>query len=173
MRNWGVMISGNGSNLSTLLEHNELNISVVISSSAKAYGVKRAKRKGVPVEIIPENLKLNDMEEWVLKKLKVYNVKNLFLAGFMKILSPNFINKFKGEVINIHPSLLPKHKGLHAFEKAVEAGDGEFGVSIHHVVAEVDSGKIILQKKFKKPNKLLLHITEQQALKQIKWGQFK
>lgn len=172
MRHWGVMISGNGSNLQALIE-SDIKISVVISSSSKAYGIQRARRHGLPVEIVPATLKGKDAEAWISETLTRYNIKNLFLAGFMKILSADFINNFKGNIINIHPSLLPKHKGLNSFEKAVEAGDKEFGVTVHHVVPEVDSGEFVLQRKFCEPQKLLLHINEQQALKNIKWGQFK
>lgn len=172
--NWGVMISGNGSNLQALIDIPEIKIAVVISSSVSAYGIVRARRAGIPVEVIPAELKKTDMEAWVLAKLEQYNVKNLFLAGFMKILSQNFIEIFtektKGNILNIHPSLLPKYKGLNGFQQAIEAGDKEFGVTVHHVAPEVDSGRYVHQRKFSGAHQLWLHMNEQLALKNLKWG---
>lgn len=162
---WAVLISGNGSNLQTLLD--EKNISVVIASNTKAYGILRARRAGIPVEIA-----VNESE--ILALISKYNIKNVFLAGYMKIVSANFINEISksGVVLNIHPSLLPKYKGLKAFESALDSCENVFGVTVHHVVAEVDSGAFVLQGKFSIPDdknlensKLFLHINEQKILR--------
>jgi phosphoribosylglycinamide formyltransferase-1 len=166
MRHWGVMISGNGSNLQALLDHPDIHVSVVISSNVNAYGLVRARRAGIPVEV-------SKNEDEILQILNRYHVKNLFLAGFMKILSQDFIKRFNGQILNIHPSLLPKYKGLNAFKQAIDAGDEEFGVTVHHVTPEVDSGEYIVQRKFKTAHQLWLHINEQLALKHMKWTGFK
>ncbi len=174
----GVLISGNGSTMQAVLDVPEINVSVVISSNANAYGIIRAKRMGVPVEILPIELKSKEnkpaSEKWFLETLRKYRVTKLMLAGFMRILSSEFISNFKmetgGEIINIHPSLLPAYKGKSAFEDAIEHGETNLGVTMHHVVLEVDAGATILQRKFKRPPesasmKLSLHIHEQEAIK--------
>ncbi len=165
--NWGVLISGNGSNLQAILDSRDVNVSLVVASSNKAYGVLRARRMGIPVEIPPEP-KIS--EKWILETLKKYSVKNVFLAGYMKILSPSFIDEIErrgGKLVNIHPSLLPKHKGLNAYEAAIAAGDERLGVTVHYVNAEVDSGKVLLKRSFSPAgSKLYLHINEHLALNQ-------
>ncbi len=177
--NWGVLISGNGSTLQALIDATVENsggtVAVVIAQSPKAYGILRARRAGIPVETVPPNLNLKDAksecEAWILDTLKRYKVRNLFLAGYMKVVSSHFIerftNMFKGRIYNIHPSLLPKHKGLNAFEKAIEAKDEALGVTVHGVTADLDSGPVIVQRAYPAcSNKLALHIQEQLAIRQ-------
>jgi phosphoribosylglycinamide formyltransferase-1 len=147
----------------------------VIAQSPSAYGIFRARRAGVPVEIFPEKIReskdRNSSETWILDTLKKYRIKNLFLAGFMRIISGDFISQFESEfggaIYNIHPSLLPKHKGLNAFEEALKAEDQWLGGTIHRVVQDVDAGPIVLQRAYKShPSKLLLHVHEQIAIRQ-------
>jgi phosphoribosylglycinamide formyltransferase-1 len=173
----GVLISGNGSTLQSVLDCMDmLDVAVVIASKPSAYGVLRAKRAGVPVEVLPLELRGNakkaDAEKWILEKLNAYKVEKVFLAGYMRIVSENFIKNYSGNIFNIHPSLLPKYKGLNAFEEALKAGDTVAGVSIHHVVSDVDSGEMILQTGHEIPthrhedlSQLWLHINEQHALR--------
>ncbi len=134
-----VFISGKGSNLKNLIKFSKLkqypfSIDLIISSTSKAKGLKYSKKYKIEKKII------------ILKKKKI---KLVCLAGFMKILSNNFIKKFKGKIINIHPSLLPKYKGLNTHIKAIKNGDKFAGCTVHYVTSKLDSGKIILQKKVK------------------------
>ncbi|MDZ4676645.1 MAG: formyltransferase family protein [Oligoflexia bacterium] len=173
----GVLISGNGSTLQSILDCMDmLDVAVVIASKPSAYGILRARRMGVPVEIIPRELRLStqklEAEKWISSKLDAYKAQKIFLAGFMRIISENFINKYQDRIFNIHPSLLPKYKGMSAFEETLASSDLVGGVSIHHVAPDVDSGEIILQKDFDIPihrdeklSQLLLHINEQRALR--------
>ncbi len=169
---WGVLISGNGSTLQSILDCQDiLDVTVVISSRASAYGLARARRAGVPTEIVPKFENKKDAEEWICQTLEKYRVHYIFLAGFMRIVSGQLINKYKGKIFNIHPSLLPKYKGINGFEQALEAGDDDAGVTVHRVALEVDSGENILQNRFKIPfhrdkdlSQLWLHINEKRAL---------
>jgi phosphoribosylglycinamide formyltransferase-1 len=176
MKRVGVLISGNGSTLQALLDTNENSRAVVVISSHPKYGVLRAKRFGVPVEIIPEQLKglseRLEAEKWIAEILLKYRVEKVFLAGFMKIVSPQFIAQFNS-MFNIHPSLLPKYKGLDSLKEALNAGDKTAGVTVHQVVQEVDSGGFILQREFEIPqhrdstlSHLWLHIQEQRVLRE-------
>src|SRR5947199_263528 len=133
---WGVMISGNGSTLQSILDCADLcDVAVVISSRPLAFGILRARRAGVPVEVLPTEFQKREKpieaEEWILKTLEKYRVQKLFLAGYMKIVSPGFIKAFSDRcgknIFNIHPSLLPKYKGLDAFQAAMNAGDSVAG----------------------------------------------
>lgn len=178
----GVLISGNGSTLQALLDTpGPFQVVVVISSSRSAYGLVRARRAGIPVEILPLELKGSghraEAEQWILSCLEKYRVNGVFLAGFMRIISSSFIEqvgeKWKASILNIHPSLLPKYKGLNAFEEALKQGDREAGVTIHEVHAEVDSGQVVTQRKFAIPShrdlalsSLWLHIHEQRLIRE-------
>lgn len=168
-----VLISGNGSNAQTILK--SAKVSVVIASREKAYGRLRARRLGIPVETLPLSLRAKEKgreaENWILEKLAQYKIQKVFLAGFMKILSTEFFQKFKGEIYNIHPSLLPKHKGADGFRSAMNSGDEKIGVTIHKVTAELDGGPIVSQQSFDVPTHrdmertgLLLHIFEQKLI---------
>ena len=151
--NCAVFISGRGSNLKSILKYSKkklskINIKLVVSNKRNAQGVIFAKKNKINFIII--NYKnINKAERKILYHLKKYKIKYIFLAGFMKILSKNFINKFKNKILNIHPSLLPKYKGLNTHERAIKNKEKFSGCTIHFVNEKLDSGKIILQKKVK------------------------
>jgi formyltetrahydrofolate-dependent phosphoribosylglycinamide formyltransferase len=148
-----VFISGKGSNLENLIKFSKkknspISIDLIISNTHKAKGLKYSRKYNIQKEVI--SLKNNKLaEKKIFNFLLVKNIKFICLAGFMKILSKNFIKKFKGKIINIHPSLLPKYKGLNTHKKAIENNDKFAGCSVHFVAAKLDSGKIIMQKKIK------------------------
>lgn len=148
-----VLISGNGSNLQALLDAaNAANypaaITLVISNKENAYGLTRAENAGVTTSIIPHG-NYPDREAFdrvVDAALKSHEVELVVMAGFMRILSSWFVNEWRGKLINIHPSLLPKYKGLDTHQRALDAGDAEHGATVHWVTPELDSGEIIVQK---------------------------
>ena len=151
--NCAVFISGRGSNLKSILKYSKkklskINIKLVVSNKSNAQGIVFAKKNKIKFIII--NYKnINKAEKKIFYHLKKYKIKYIFLAGFMKILSKNFINKFKNKILNIHPSLLPKYKGLNTHERAIKNKEKFSGCTIHFVNEKLDSGKIILQKKVK------------------------
>ena len=152
-RNIAVFISGRGSNLKSLINHSKkknslIKIILVISNNPDAKGLKYASKARIKAYGIKFKNKSN-FENSSLKLLKKYNIDILCLAGFMKILSGNFIKKFSKPILNIHPSLLPKYKGLNTHERAIKNKDKFAGASIHKVTEKLDSGKVILQKKVK------------------------
>ena len=147
-----VFISGRGSNLKNLIKFSKTKKSPIIIdlviSNKKAFGLKYANQYKIKKKII--SFKTNRIAE--KKSLMVLNKRNIefiCLAGFMKILSKNFIKKFKGRIVNIHPSYLPKYKGLNTSVRALRNNEKFSGCTVHHVSAKLDSGKIILQKKVK------------------------
>ena len=148
-----VFISGKGSNLKNLIKYSikknsPISINLIISNTRYAKGLKYSIKYNIQKKIINfKNKKL--AEKKILKFLLTKKINLICLAGFMKILSKNFIKKFKGKIINIHPSLLPKYKGLNTHKKAIENNDKFAGCSVHFVTAKLDSGKIIMQKKIK------------------------
>ena len=148
-----VFISGKGSNLENLIKFSKkkispISINLIISNTSYAKGLKYSKKYNIQKKIIFfKNRK--QAEKKILKILLKKNINLICLAGFMKIISKNFIKKFKGKIINIHPSLLPKYKGLNTHKKAIENNDKYAGCSVHFVTAKIDSGKIIMQKKVK------------------------
>ena len=148
-----IFISGTGSNLKNLIKFSKkkkspISIDLIISNTHNAKGLKYSRKYNIQKKVISfKNNKLT--EEKIFNFLLVKNIKFICLAGFMKILSKNFIKKFKGKIINIHPSLLPKYKGLNTHKKAIENNDKFAGCSVHFVTAKFDSGKIIMQKKVK------------------------
>jgi len=148
-----VFISGTGTNLKNLIKfsikkNSPIIIDLIISNTSYARGLKYSKKYNIQKKVILfKNKKL--AEKKIFKILLKKNIDLICLAGFMKILSRNFIKKFKGKIINIHPSLLPKYKGLNTHKKAIENNDKYAGCSVHFVTAKIDSGKIIMQKKVK------------------------
>jgi phosphoribosylglycinamide formyltransferase-1 len=148
-----VFISGTGSNFKNLIKFSKIkktpiSINLVISNFNKAKGLKYADQFNIKKRIFNfQNIK-ND-EKNILILLKKEKINFICLAGFMKILSKNFIKKFNGEIINIHPSLLPKYKGLNTHHKAIANKDKFAGCTVHYVTEKIDSGEIILQKKIK------------------------
>ena len=146
-----VFISGKGSNLLALIKSSKsynfpLKINLVISNKKEALGLKYAKKYNIPFKVY----NLSDhrkFEKLVLKELKNRKIKFLCLAGFMKILSKSFIKNFRNKIINIHPSLLPKYKGLNIHKRVLLNNEKFSGCTVHYVTPRLDSGKIILQKK--------------------------
>ena len=144
-----VLISGNGSNLQALLDSPGLyDLRIVIASKAGAYGLKRARRMGIPILVVPSEKKKEAMDQWISSKLFEYKIEVVCLAGFMRVLSVGFVKQWQGKLVNIHPSMLPSYKGLNAFESAIQNGDDYAGVTVHHVVEAVDSGEFIVQRRF-------------------------
>ena len=148
-----VFISGKGSNLKNLIKFSKFkkypfSIKLIISSSNKAIGLKYSKKYKITKKIINYDKKIKT-DEIILKILNQRKIKLICLAGFMKILSNNFIKRFKGKIINIHPSLLPKYKGLNTHARAIKNKDKFAGCTVHYVTSKLDSGKIILQNKIK------------------------
>ncbi|MFK5893876.1 MAG: phosphoribosylglycinamide formyltransferase [Pseudomonadota bacterium] len=149
-----VLISGSGSNLQAIIDAvkgNKLDVSIkaVISNKEDAYGIQRANKAGIRTEII-DHKNYPDRETFDQQLIKIidkYHPDLLVMAGFMRILSEEFINHFKNRMINIHPSLLPKFKGLHTHKRVLQAGEKEHGLTIHYVTAELDSGPILKQVK--------------------------
>lgn len=148
-----VLISGSGSNLQSIIdgiEDKTLNarLCAVISNKVDAYGIERAKKANIPTEIIDHKQydSREDFDTELSQCIEKYQPQLIVLAGFMRILSDDFVNHFYGKMINIHPSLLPKYRGIHTHQRALEAGDEIHGLSIHYVTAELDGGPIILQK---------------------------
>ena len=148
-----VFISGTGSNLKSLIKFSKnrispISIDYIISNNSKAKGLNFAKKYKIKKKVL--NFKNKQLSEnKLLSIFKKNNVKMICLAGFMKILSKNFIKKFEGKILNIHPSLLPKYKGLYTYQRALNNKEKYSGCTVHFVNSKLDSGKIILQKKVK------------------------
>ncbi|WP_435087623.1 phosphoribosylglycinamide formyltransferase [Candidatus Pelagibacter bacterium nBUS_29] len=145
-----IFISGTGSNLKSLIKFSELKkspiiIKMIISNNSKAKGLKYSKIYKIKKKVF--DFKNSLSEKKVINELKENNIDLICLAGFMKILSKSFINNFKGKILNIHPSLLPKYKGLNTHEKAIKNNDKYSGCTVHFVNSKLDSGRIINQKK--------------------------
>jgi len=148
-----VFISGTGSNLKNLIKFSKIkespiSIDLVISNTFKAEGLRFSNQFNIK-KYVSSFKDSKIAEEKILDLLKKKNIKFICLAGFMKILSRNFIKKFSGKIVNIHPSLLPKYKGLNTHVKAIQNNDNLAGCTVHFVTARLDSGKIILQKEVK------------------------
>lgn len=148
-----VLISGNGSNLQALIgactaDDFPAKIVLVISNVETAFGLTRAQNAGITTAVIPHGNYPNReaFDRMVDASLKTHDIELVVMAGFMRILSHWFVNEWSGKLINVHPSLLPKYKGLNTHARALEAGDAEHGATVHWVTPELDSGKIILQK---------------------------
>ncbi len=151
--NTAVFISGTGSNLRNLLnffskKKTVIQIKLILSSTPKAKGLKYAKVFKVKKKVINYKNK-NLAEKEILACLNDNNIKLICLAGFMKVLSYNFIKNFNGKIVNIHPSLLPKYKGLNTHQRAIDKKEKYSGCTVHYVNYKLDSGKIIMQKKIR------------------------
>ena len=168
-KNIAVFISGRGSNLKSLINYSKkknslIKIMLVISNNTDAKGLKIAnsfKIKNYAIKFKNRSI----FEKQSLKLMKKYNIDMICLAGFMKILSGNFIKKFANPILNIHPSLLPKYKGLNTHLRAIKNKDKFSGASVHKVTQKLDSGKIILQKKIKILKKDTVKSLEKKVLK--------
>ncbi len=151
--NTAVFISGTGSNLKSLIKFSNLkkspiSIKMIISNNPKSKGLAFGKIYKIRKKIFNFN-KQEKTEKEILELLKKKKINLICLAGFMRILSKNFIQNFKGQILNIHPSLLPKYKGLNTHERAIKNKDRYSGCTVHLVTSKLDSGKIIIQKKVK------------------------
>ena len=148
-----VFISGTGSNLKNLIKFSlkkksPIEIILIITNNVKAKGLNYSKIYKIKKKIYNYNKK-KISETKTLKDLKSNDIKLICLAGFMKILSKDFIRKFRGKILNIHPSLLPKYKGLKTHERVIKNKEKYSGCTVHLVNSKLDSGKIVLQKKVK------------------------
>jgi phosphoribosylglycinamide formyltransferase-1 len=145
------LISGSGSNLQSIIDSADkikVEIACVISNNPAALGLKRAKNANIPTCVIEhKNFVTRELfDKKLAEKIQSINPKLIILAGFMRILSTHFVSQFSGKIINIHPSLLPKFKGLDTHQRALDAKETHAGASVHFVTPELDDGKIILQK---------------------------
>ncbi|HYQ91941.1 MAG TPA: phosphoribosylglycinamide formyltransferase [Candidatus Competibacteraceae bacterium] len=147
-----VLISGRGSNLQAILDGATggalpAEIRAVISNRPDAYGLERAGQAGVPTAIVDHKAfpDRQTFEAALRERIDAEQPDLVILAGFMRILSPEFVEHYQGRLLNIHPSLLPKYRGLHTHERALAAGDREHGASVHFVIPELDSGPVIVQ----------------------------
>jgi len=148
-----VFISGTGSNLKSLIKFSKLkkspiSINLIVSNNPKSKGLKFGKRFQIKSKIFNFEKK-SIAEKKIILELKKNKINFICLAGFMKILSKNFIKSFKGKILNIHPSLLPRFKGLNTHERVIKNNETYSGCTVHFVNSKLDSGKIILQKKVK------------------------
>lgn len=147
-----MLISGNGSNLQAIIDAVKagqlpVTIAAVISDRPQAYGIKRAEQARLPVHVI--DYKSFPGREYfdaaLLQAIDAYKPDLLVLAGFMRILTDNFVNHYAGRMINIHPSLLPKYQGLQTHQRAIDDGETEHGASVHYVTPALDGGPVIIQ----------------------------
>ena len=147
-----VLISGSGSNLQALIDSiahdgNPARIAAVISNRADAYGLERAKQAGIATAVL-DHKQFDGREAFdaaLVEAIDAFAPQLVVLAGFMRILTPGFVRHYTGRLLNIHPSLLPKYKGLHTHQRALEAGDSEHGCSVHFVSEELDGGPLVVQ----------------------------
>ena len=147
-----VLISGSGSNLQALIDSvahdgNPARIAAVICNRAGAHGLERAKQAGIATELL-DHKQFDGREAFdtaLIQAIDAHQPDLVVLAGFMRILTPGFVQHYAGRLLNIHPALLPKHKGLHTHQRAIEAGDSEHGCSVHFVTEELDGGPLVVQ----------------------------
>lgn len=147
-----VLISGSGSNLQALIDgqtNNELpiNIVAVISNKPDVYGLERAAIAHIPTHVVnhKDYSSREAFDQHLSQLIDSYNAQLVVLAGFMRILTPEFTEHYTGKMLNIHPSLLPKFQGLHTHQRALEAGESHHGVTVHFVTAELDGGPAVVQ----------------------------
>ena len=152
-----VLISGNGTNLQAIIDklHNselanqKVEIVAVISNKADVYGLQRAADAGIHTQVVL-NGDMNSREQYdelLSEAIDPFQPDLIIMAGFMRILSTTFVEKYRGKMLNIHPSLLPKYRGINTHQRAIEAGDNEHGATVHFVTPELDSGPTVLQAK--------------------------
>ncbi len=150
-----ILISGSGTNLQAIMDAcnaGEINadIALVLSNRANAYGITRAQNAGIPTCVLSHTdyASREAFDRAMIEVIDKVAPDTLVLAGFMRILSPVFVDHYAGKLLNIHPSLLPRHKGLHTHQRALDAGDDKHGCSIHFINAELDGGPVIAQAPF-------------------------
>ncbi|GHG02162.1 phosphoribosylglycinamide formyltransferase [Thalassotalea marina] len=149
-----VLISGSGSNLQAIIDASQESqypgdVIGVISNKADAYGLVRAENAAIPHSVLSHKsfASREEYDNALIEMINGYQPDLIVLAGFMRILTENFVNTFSGKLLNIHPSLLPKYQGLNTHQRAIDAGDDTHGVSVHFVTEELDGGPVILQAK--------------------------
>jgi phosphoribosylglycinamide formyltransferase-1 len=154
MKSIVVLVSGNGSNLQAILDACENKIedgrvTAVFSNKATAFALERAKRAGAAAEFVdPKAFDTREaFDRALMEGIDQYEPDLIILAGYMRILSGEFVRHYLGRMINIHPSLLPKYPGLNTYQRAILAGDEEHGTSVHFVTEQLDGGPVILQAK--------------------------
>ncbi|MEH6564751.1 MAG: phosphoribosylglycinamide formyltransferase [Halopseudomonas sp.] len=147
-----VLISGSGTNLQALIDNlavpdSPARIVGVISNKADAYGLQRAGAAGIPFDTLNHRdfIDRESFDRALQQQIDAFQPDLVLLAGFMRILTPGFVTHYRGRLLNIHPSLLPKHKGLQTHQRALDAGDAEHGATVHFVTEELDGGPLILQ----------------------------
>lgn len=152
MLNIVVLISGSGSNLQAIIDNIsagrlKARIAGVLANKADAYGLIRAQQAGITTAVLShaDYASREDFDAAMMQQIDAWKPDVVVLAGFMRILTPGFVQHYEGRLLNIHPSLLPRHKGLHTHRRALEAGDEEHGCSVHFVTAELDGGPVIAQ----------------------------
>ena len=146
-----VFISGKGSNLKNLIFRSRdynfpINIKLVISDNKDAFGINHAKKNSIPVFLI--NTQNRFFENQIFNLLLKHNISLICLAGYMKIISQKFLRRYRKKIINVHPSLLPKFKGLNTFSRVIDNNEKKTGCTVHHVNEKLDGGNIISQKSF-------------------------
>ncbi|AVE04997.1 phosphoribosylglycinamide formyltransferase [Pseudomonas sp. R11F] len=147
-----VLLSGTGSNLQALIDSTRtgdspVRIAAVISNRSDAYGLQRARDAGIETRDL-DHKAFDGREAFdsaLIELIDAFNPKLVVLAGFMRILSAGFVRHYEGRLLNIHPSLLPKYKGMHTHQRALDAGDTEHGCSVHFVTEELDGGPLVVQ----------------------------
>lgn len=147
-----VLISGSGSNLQAIIDATQSgringDVVAVLSNKAGVYGLERATNAGIATEVL-DHKAYDSREQFDAAMMQVidgYSPDLVVLAGFMRILTPEFVRNYEGRMLNIHPSLLPKYKGLHTHKRALEAGDQEHGCTVHFVTEELDGGPLLVQ----------------------------
>lgn len=149
-----VLISGGGSNLQSIIDNAEkinLSIQCVVSNRPDVYGLERSAKANIPSCILDHKLfkSRRDFDQALMSVIDEHQPDIVILAGFMRILTDEFINKYQGRMLNIHPSLLPKYPGLNTHQQAIDAGDTLHGASVHFVTKTLDGGPVIAQKKVK------------------------
>lgn len=146
-----VLVSGNGSNLQAIIDQAEADLPVdiraVISNKAGAYGLERARKANIPTQVLEHSAfaDRSAYDQALMTLIDQYQPALVILAGFMRILTPGFVSHYRGKLLNIHPSLLPKYRGLHTHQRVLEADDKQHGASVHLVTEELDGGPLILQ----------------------------
>lgn len=151
MKKLVVLVSGNGSNLQAIIDrchgNNGIEIAAVIANKEDAHGLTRAKDAGIEAVVVASK-GISDRSQYdsqLMATIDEYSPDLIVLAGFMRILTPEFVRHYQGKMLNIHPSLLPKYTGLNTHQRAIDAGDDEHGTSVHFVTEELDGGPVILQ----------------------------
>lgn len=154
MKSVVVLVSGNGTNLQAIIDACETNIdggrvTAVFSNKATAFALERAKKANAAAHFVnPDEFDTRDaFDRELMNQIDEYQPDVIVLAGYMRILSTEFVRHYMGRMINIHPSLLPKYPGLNTYQRAIHAGDEEHGTSVHFVTEQLDGGPVILQAK--------------------------